>query len=94
MNRDLFLVTNNIDKNIEMLNKTMLSLSVKLEDEKKLNKEMIKLVSNLENTQNGSEVLINDSKTKYNIQYYKNSEIFIGILIISIVLSGLFKNKL
>ena len=93
MNRELFLVTNNIDKNIEILNKTMLSLSLKLDAEKTLNKKMMELIANLENTQNGSEILINDSKTKYNIQYYKNTEIFIGILVICVTLSTLFKNN-
>ena len=30
------------------------------------NKNMTDLINNLENTQNGSEILIDDSKTKYN----------------------------
>jgi hypothetical protein len=90
MSKDLFLTTNNIDKNIEFLDNEMLIISIKLEDEKKLNKEMVELINNLQNTQNGSEILIDDSKTKYNIQYYKNVELFIGILIISGLLAKLF----
>jgi len=83
MSKDLFLTTNNIDKNIEDLDNEMLQISIKLENEKKLNKEMIELINNLQNTQNGSEILIDDSKTKYNLQYYTNVEIFIGILILT-----------
>ena len=83
MSKDLFLTTNNIDKNIEDLDNEMTNISIQLENEKKINKEMSELINNLQNTQNGSEILIDDSKTKYNIQYYKNLEIFIGILIIS-----------
>ena len=90
MSKDLFLTTNNIDKNIEFLDNEMLIIAIKLEDEKKLNKEMVELINNLQNTQNGSEILIDDSKTKYNIQYYKNVELFIGILIISGLLAKLF----
>ena len=93
MSRDLFLTTNSIDKNIEILDKQMSAISVQLNDEKKLNKEMMELIANLENTQNGSEILINDSKTKYNNQYIKNWEIFVGILIISLLLGKLFKNN-
>jgi hypothetical protein len=89
MSRDLFLTTNNIDKNIEDLDNEMLNISIQLEKEKKLNKEMSELINNLQNTQNGSEILIDDSKTKYNIQYYKNVEIFIGILILSGLLTKL-----
>ena len=83
MSKDLFLTTNNIDKNIEFLDNEMLQISIKLENEKKLNKEMTELINNLQNTQNGSEILIDDSKNKYNLQYYSNVEIFIGILILS-----------
>jgi hypothetical protein len=93
MSKDLFLTTNNIDKNIEDLDNEMLNISIQLEKEKKLNKEMSELINNLQNTQNGSEILIDDSKTKYNIQYYKNVEIFIGILILSGLLTKLLIKK-
>ena len=71
----------------------MMNISIQLENEKKLNKEMSELINNLQNTQNGSEILIDDSKTKYNIQYYKNVEIFIGILILSGLLTKLVIKK-
>jgi midasin (ATPase involved in ribosome maturation) len=82
MSRDIFLTTNNIDKNIELLDKA-----------KKLNGELMKVLTNLENTQNGSEILIDDSKNSYNTQYYYNWEIFIGILIISGMFANFFKSS-
>lgn len=91
MSRDLFLTTNNIDKNIEILDSEMSSIGVKLENEKKLNGELMKVLSSLENTHNGSEILIDNSKDTYNKQYYYNWEIFIGILIVSGLLVKLFK---
>ena len=91
MSRDLFLTTNNINKNIEILDSEMSSIGVKLENEKKLNGELMKVLSSLENTHNGSEILIDDSKDTYNRQYYYNWEIFIGILIVSGLLVKLFK---
>ena len=91
MSRDLFLATNSIDKNIEQLDTQMAGVSVKLEAEKKLNGELMKILSNLENTQNGSEILIDNSKYSYNTQYYNNWEIFVGILIVSGLLVKLFK---
>jgi|LakMenE01Jun11ns_1017448.scaffolds.fasta_scaffold9737480_1 hypothetical protein len=94
LSRDLFLTTNNIDKNIETLDKSMSSISAQLDDEKKLNKEMMKLIASLENTQNGSEILIDDSKSNYNEQYINNWEIFFGILFVSILLGKLFKNNM
>jgi hypothetical protein len=93
INKSIIVITNSIDRSIENLDKSMSIISVKLEDEKMLNKEMTDILTNLQNTQNGSEVLIDDSKTNYNIQYYKNMQIHIGILIISGLLGILFKKK-
>ena len=94
MSRNIFLTSNDIDKNIEILDKQMSVISVQLDDEKKLNKKMMELIANLENTQNGSEILIDDSKSKYNEQYTKNWEIFIGILILGGSLGLFFKKKI
>ena len=93
MSRDLFLATNSIDKNIEQLDTQMAGVSVKLEAEKKLNGELMKILSNLENTQTGSEILIDNSKDIYNAQYYYNWEIFFGILIVSVLLVKLNKSS-
>ena len=90
MSKDLFLVTNNIDKNIEILDNKMSAISLKLADEKKLNGELLALLKNLQNTQDGSDILIDDSKEAYNTQYYHNWEIIIGILIVSGVLAKMF----
>lgn len=83
MSKDLFLLTNNINLDIKTLNTEMSDISVKLENEKKINVELLKKLKNLKNTQNGSEILIDDSKVAYNLQYYKNWEIFIGIFILT-----------
>jgi midasin (ATPase involved in ribosome maturation) len=91
MSRQLFLTSNNIDKMIEELDQRVSSVSVKLEEEEELYKKLMELTQNLDNTQDGSQILIDDSKKKYNIQYYKNVEMFIGILIVIGLLSKLFK---
>jgi len=95
MSRDLFLTTNNINKNIDTLDEQISSISVKLEDEKKLNKEMMELIANIENTQNGSEVLIDDSKERYNQQWTRNVEMILCIIFISVRLFGssIFKSR-
>jgi hypothetical protein len=93
MTRDLFLLTNSIDKNIENLDSQMQLVSLKLEDEKKLNVELTKLFNDLNNTKEGSEVLINDSKEEYNQQYYRNWQMILGILIESATLTMMFKTK-
>jgi hypothetical protein len=93
ISRDLFLTTNNIDKNIEDLNTKMEAVSLKLQDEKKLNSELMKIISNLTNTKSGSELLIDDSKEEYNTQYYNNWELIIGIFIVGGLLITSFRSK-
>jgi predicted RNase H-like nuclease (RuvC/YqgF family) len=90
ISRNLFLTTNNIDRNIENLDIKMRNINLKLEDEKRINEELMKILNNLENTQNGSETLIDNSKESYNKQYYYNWEIFTGILILSAVITKTF----
>ena len=53
----------------------------------------MKILSNLENTQTGSEILIDNSKDIYNAQYYYNWEIFFGILFVSGLLVKLNKSS-
>jgi len=92
MSGDLFLTTNNINKSIEDLDKKMTDISKQLDEEKELNKKMMALVGNLENTKNGSELLIDDSKENYNRQWRKNIEMCLSIIFISVCLAKVFKN--
>ena len=91
ISRDLFLTTNNIDKIISNLDNEMVAIGSKLENQKKLNNELSQSLTNLQNTQNGSEILIDDSKNAYNKQYYNNWEIIVGIFIVSGLLAKLFR---
>ena len=76
MSKDLFITTNDINKNIEILDNQMKEVSNKLNKEKKIYDESMKLLGNLQNTKNGSEILINDSKEEYNKQYYYKLQIY------------------
>ena len=79
---EMFTTTNIIQKNIETLNETMKDISVKLTKEKEKNQRLEKMMASLNSTESGSNILINDAKKEYSISYYKNFELFIGILYI------------
>lgn len=93
MSKDLFLTTNNIDRHIEILDDEMKDIAVKLEEEKKTNKELTKLFNNLQNTKEGSTILIEDSKEEYNKQYYANWELILGIFVVSGILATQFSQS-
>lgn len=91
MSKDLVFTTNNIDKHIETLNNEMSDILPKLKKEKEINEVLLKQLQNLQNTQNGSEILVEDSKRAYNIQYYKNWQMFIGVIIVSGLILKMYK---
>ena len=93
LSKQLFDITKNIEQNISNLNIGMKETKDKLQEEKKLNAELNKMLNDIKNTKNGSQLLIEDSKEEYNMQYYKNIEIFFGILIIGVFLNKNFGNK-
>ena len=80
LNSDIFLITNDIQKNIKDLNTEIASISNNLNNEKNLNAELLSLINNIQTTEDGSAIMINDVKYEYNMQYYKNWELFIGII--------------
>jgi hypothetical protein len=83
LNAEIFLLTNKIQQNIKDLDTEMQITSNKLEGEKNLNEELLKLINRIQTTQDGSAIMIDDAKEEYNIQYYKNWELFIGIIVLT-----------
>ena len=82
LSSDVFEITNTIHRKIEEKNRAMSGIEMKLKRQKVISQEQEKAVNNLKSVQVGSSVMIDDSKTDYIFNYYKNLEIFIGILIL------------
>jgi len=82
LSSDVFQITNTIQRKIEEKSRAMSGIEMKLQRQKALSQEQEKTVNNLKSVQAGSSVMIDDSKTDYIFNYYKNLEIFIGILIL------------
>ena len=93
LNKDVFILTNDVEKDIERLNSVVTRINLKLGVEKELNGELFSLISNLQNTKNGASVMLDDTTTIYNKQYYLNIEIFVGIFIIIGISTNLFTPK-
>jgi ElaB/YqjD/DUF883 family membrane-anchored ribosome-binding protein len=82
LSSDVFQITNTIQRKIEEKSRAISGIEMKLQRQKVLSKEQEKTVNNLKSIQAGSSVMIDDSKTDYIFNYYKNLEIFVGILIL------------
>ena len=82
LSSNMFTTTNNIETNINKLDTNMSNISVKLTKEKMKNAKLEKMLSSIEGTGKGADILISDSKIEYNLIYFKNVELFIGIIFI------------
>ena len=91
LNKDLFVTTNDIQKNIDDLNIQLTALDAKITKEKKTNTQLISKLQHLEGKNNGSHVMSSNSQELYKQQYISNWDMVLGILIISGALVSVFK---
>lgn len=83
LSKELQSIRTDIDSKIRKLDKEMVDVNANLQKEKAVNKKFALRVANLKNTQNGSDILVDDSVERYNAQYFKNCELVVGIIILS-----------
>jgi hypothetical protein len=82
----LLQTTAQIHSSIRQLEGKMENVALQLEMEKAKYVKLTSSAEGLENTQNGSEILIDDYKSKYNQQYYRNVRLYFGILLLFMAL--------
>ena len=93
LNKDVFLISNDIESDIKKLNYIVTRLNAKLSGEKELTDELKKLLKNLKESDNGASIMLEDTTSIYNKKYIKNSELLLGIFVILYSLFVLFKKK-
>jgi hypothetical protein len=82
LSSNMYTTTNSIETNINKLDEEMSSVFNKLTKEKEKNARLEKMLSSIQGTEKGADMLISDSKIQYNLVYFKNVELFIGIIFI------------
>jgi hypothetical protein len=85
---DVFVATNDIQRNIDMLNSLITDLNAKISTEKTNNTTLKSQLSQLTSSSNGADSLIGESSELYKMQWLSNVTLFIGIFLI---LTTLFK---
>lgn len=91
-NKDVIDITNNIKYDITQLGTIINRINLQLANEKELNAELKKLIDNLNNNNNGSNIMLDETTDIYNKQYLWNIEIFTGILILCVLIAKTYKN--
>ena len=94
LNKDVFVMTTNIEKNIDTLNKKTSVLDKKIKLEKKTNSDLVFKLEQLQGTNNGSKEMNSDSKELYKEQYISNWNMVIGIFLITGALITVFRKPI
>jgi hypothetical protein len=93
-NSDLFSLSNDIEYNTEQLNKMLSKLNKLISKEKQRNDELKNDIIIAENKDSAANVLINDYKNIYGLNYTKNWGLFLSIIITCFAINRVYKNKI
>jgi len=87
---DVFVATNDVQRNIDTLNSLITDLNAKISTEKTKNATLKSQLSQLMSSSNGADSLIGESSELYRMQWLSNVTLFIGIFLVLITLFKVF----
>jgi hypothetical protein len=93
ISNELLTITSDVEQNTKNIGDFLLKINESIEKEKDKNSKLKSIESNINNSYNGSRVMINEYKETYNSKYYNNIFIFIGIIISTTALIKIFTNR-
>lgn len=88
---DLFSISNNVQLDINNLNKKLVELNELIKKEKENNTQLKKQLGIVESTNEASYIMINNYKEIYNIEYLRNWSLFLSLLLTIYTISLIFK---
>jgi Trp operon repressor len=91
INSELFMTSNNIEKDTENINDRLQKINALIAKEKMKNRQLKKRLGIVEKKYNGSDELISDYKEIYNLDYLTNFALFYGIIALGVMLASKFK---
>jgi hypothetical protein len=81
----------NLKSDISNLNTNIEAKLEQIGSEKELNEANSGIFSNINTSNSGAKIMIDDYKTIYNTQYYKNVELFIGAILMLLLSAKIFR---
>ena len=88
----LFKISNNVQVDIDNINKKLFELNVVITDERDKNREFKKKLGMLENTGTASFEMINNYKEIYNINYLRNWSLLLSSILCMTAIGIVYKN--
>ena len=93
INSELFITTNNIEKDTESINDRLQKINALIAKEKKKNRQLKRRLGIVEKKYNGSDELISDYKEMYNLDYLTNFALFFGVILLGTTMASKFKAR-
>ena len=93
INSDLFMTSNNVEKDTENINDRLQKINALIAKEKMKNKQLKKKLGIVEKKYNGSDELISDYKEMYNLDYLNNFALLFGVILLGGTLVSKFKGQ-
>jgi galactitol-specific phosphotransferase system IIB component len=93
INSDLFMTSNNIEKDTESINDRLQKINILIRKEKMKNQQLKKRLGIVEKKYNGSDELISDYKEIYNLDYLNNFALLFGVILLGVTLVSKFKGQ-
>ena len=90
INSELFLLSNEVQVNINFLNKHFLQLDILIKDAKEKNKKLKKKLNIVENKSNAASEMIDDYREMYETGYLRNWGLLLSTGVVLITISKLF----
>lgn len=89
----LFSTSNDVQVNIDNLNKSMVSLDIEIRKEREKNKELKKKLGIVENKTNAASEMINDYTQIYDERYLRNWALGLSTIICIMTIGSVFKKQ-
>jgi hypothetical protein len=93
INSELFMTTNNIEKDTESINDRLQKINALIAKEKIKNRQLKRRLGIVEKKYNGSDELISDYKEIYNLDYLTNFALFFGVILLGTTMASKFKAR-
>jgi hypothetical protein len=86
----LFMVSNDVDANIDNINKAFKALDILINRERKRNRELKRKLGIIETEANSSKEMIHDYNQMYDEDYVRNWGLFLSTVVVGVSISKLF----
>ena len=93
MGASLFMVSNNVDVNIENINKTYKLLDILITKERRKNRELRRRLGIIDDKNNSSKELIDNYNEMYDTDYLRNWGLFLSTIVVGVGISKMFTSE-